>query len=315
MKQRILYALLGAAAAAMAAPVHAERLMEEASIQIKGDARRYYRLHDTEAPANGPVIVLIGGSGCNDFGARFAKYFELYPKSLDLYFLEKPHIDKGASGEPGTCSEAYRRADNLDRRVSDTLEFIDTHPSLKSRPARSLALLGFSEGGQVAPIVASRSKKVGWLAVAGAGGMRQGEGFLVFADRGVSPYADFSRPRLEAEFAAIAKEPKALDKEFFGHAYAYWSSHLFHDPLPVYAQLDIPIVVAMGEKDDSEPVEAGRLLKNYFAQRPEKSFQFIEYKDANHGLQAGAKANAKVFVGQLAQWFKGDAGAFKQAAD
>ncbi|KQV79897.1 hypothetical protein ASD15_17980 [Massilia sp. Root351] len=311
MTRHALSALLAATAAfAVAAPARAERLLDEATIQIRNETRRYYRLHDTEAPPEGPLIVLVSGSGCNDFGARFSKYFESYPKSLDLYFLEKPHIDKGASGEPGTCSDAYKRADNLDRRVADTLEFIDTHEHLRNRPPGSLALLGFSEGGQVAPIVASRSKKVGWLAVAGAGGMRQGAGFLLFADRGVAPYAEFSRPRLEAEFAAIAKEPDALDKEFFGHPYAYWSSHLFHDPLPVYAQLDIPIVVAMGEKDDSEPVEAGRLLKNYFAQRPQKKFQFIEYKDANHGLQANGKSHAKDFVGSLAQWFKGDAKAF-----
>jgi dienelactone hydrolase len=308
MARVILCALL--AAAALAAPVRAERLLEEASIQIKGEPRRYYRLHDTESPAPGPIIVLISGSGCNDFGARFAKYFEAYPKSLDLYFLEKPHIGKGDSGQPGTCSEAYNRADRLGRRVADTLEFIDTEARLKDRPPRSLALLGFSEGGQVAPIVASRSKKMGWLAVAGAGGMKQSEGFLVFADRGVYPYADFTRPRLEAEFAAIAREPHALDKEFFGHPYAYWSSHLFHDPLPVYAQLDMPIVVAMGEKDDSEPIEAGRLLKAYFAQHPEKRFQFIEYKNANHGLQDGDTSNAKIFVGTLARWFKGDPKAF-----
>ena len=312
MTRLVLSALLAASAACVVtAPARAERVLEEAAIQIKNETRRYYRLHDTEAPPEGPVIVLISGSGCNDFGARFGKFFESYPKSLDLYFLEKPHIDKGASGEPGTCSDAYKRADNLGRRVSDTLEFIDTHERLKSRPAGSLALLGFSEGGKVAPIVAARSKKVGWLAVAGAGGMRQGQGFLVFADRGVAPYAQFSRPRLEAEFAAIAKEPNALDKEFFGHSYAYWSSHLFQDPLPFYAQLDIPIVVAMGEKDESEPIEAGRLLKDYFAQRPDKKFQFIEYKNANHGLQEGGKLHARDFVAGLARWFKGDANAFE----
>lgn len=308
MSRRTLSVFL--AAMALLPSARAARILDEATIQIKGEPRRYYRLHDTEAPANGPAIVLISGSGCNDFGARFAKYFESYPSSLNVYFLEKPYIDKGASGEPGTCSDAYNRADNLGRRVSDTLEFIDTESGLKNRPPRSLALLGLSEGGQVAPIVASRSRKVGWLAVAAAGGMKQSEGFLVFADRGVEPYASFTRPRLEAEFAAIAKEPHALDKEFFGHPYAYWSSHLFQDPLPVYARLDIPIVVAMGEKDENEPVEAGRLLKNYFAQRPAKKFQFIEYKNANHGLQADGKQHAKTFIGGLAKWFEGDPAAF-----
>jgi pimeloyl-ACP methyl ester carboxylesterase len=305
----LLAALLAAGAAA---PASAERLLDEASIQIKGEARRYYRLYDTEAPAGSPAIVLVSGSGCNDYSGRFAKYFKNYPASLDLYFLEKPHIAKGDSGEPGTCSEAYNRADTLGRRVADTLEFIAQEPRLQVARERSLAILGFSEGGQVAPMVAARSRKIGWLAVIGAGGMKQAEGFLAFADRGVAPYADFTRKRLEAEFAAIAAEPDSLSKEFFGHPYAYWSSHLFQDPLAEYAQLDMPIVVAMGEQDDAEPVESGRLLQRYFAQRPAKDFQFIEYRNAGHGLKAGDKSHIEDFIAALAAWFKGERKAFGQ---
>lgn len=293
--------------AAVALPAQAERVLREASVEIHGETRRYYHLHDTGAQGKVAPILLISGSGCGDFGARFAGFFETYPATLDLYFLEKPHIEKGASGQPGTCSAAYKHADTLERRVADTLEFIGKQPALKALPGRSLALIGFSEGGMIAPIVAARSKTAGWLVIAGAGGMKQSEEFLVFADRGVAPYATvYSRAKLEAEFSAIRSAPDAQDKEFFGLPYRYWSSHLFHDPLPVLAQLDIPIVAAMGEKDDSVPIESGRLLQSYFARHPEKNFQFIEYKDANHRLQANEKSHLKPFLASLAKWFEGD---------
>jgi dipeptidyl aminopeptidase/acylaminoacyl peptidase len=88
---------------------------------------------------------------------------------------------------------------------------------------------------------------------------------------------------------------------------------LFFDPLPVYAELDIPIVVAMGEKDESVPVESGRILQDYFRLHPEKDFQFIEFKDANHSLRTPGENGAQVFVAGLREWFKGDSQAFSRA--
>ncbi|WP_165390897.1 alpha/beta hydrolase family protein [Pseudoduganella lutea] len=277
---------------------------------------RYFRLYDTGAKAGkakgaSPVIVVVSGSGCAEFGSRLPYFFEKFPAPLDVYHLEKPHVGKAATGQPGTCSREYERADNLQRRVRDTREFLEAHPALAGLAPRTLALVGFSEGGHVAPIVAADSPKVGWLALGGIGGMRQADGFLVFADRGVAPYANpSSRALLEKQFAEIAADPGSLDKSFFGHPYAYWSSHLFHDPLPYFAKLDVPVVVAMGEKDESEPIESGRLLKAFFARHPDKRFKFIEYEGASHGLQRGDKRHVHDFIAGLAKWFRNDPAAF-----
>ncbi len=93
----------------------------------------------------------------------------------------------------------------MERRVSDTLSFIELEPKLKVVGARSVALLGFSEGGAVAPIVALRSPKIGWLATGGSGGLPQSQSFLIFADRGVAPYSSpFSRDIFLKTFAAIS---------------------------------------------------------------------------------------------------------------
>ena len=121
----------------------------------------------------------------------------------------------------------------------------------------------------------------------------------------MQPYASpFSREIFLKTFEAIKADPQSLNKTFFGHPYRYWSSHLFHDPLTTYAQLDIPMVEAMGEKDDSEAIESGRALRDYFAAHPDKQFTFIEYPNASHSLQAPDKANLQDFVADLAAWFK-----------
>jgi pimeloyl-ACP methyl ester carboxylesterase len=311
IQRQLLCLLVFAGGALSAACALAERVLVEATIKIDGQQRRYYRLHDAGADEKSTTpIVLVSGSGCRDFGRRIPAFFERYPAPVEVYFLEKTGIGKGDDGE--RCSQTYHRADYLERRVDDVLEFIDVEPQLKSMAPRSLAILGFSEGGTVAPIVASRSAKIGWLATGGSGGLPQSEEFMIFTARGVEPYAAmFSREQLLQTFSAIKADPKNFDKEFFGHSYRYWSSYLFYDPLPTYARLDIPIVAAMGEKDDSVPVESGRRLSEYFAAQPAKNFTFIEYGNAGHALQAPGKNHLPDFIAGLAPWFKGKHGTFK----
>lgn len=310
IQRHLLHILVFAGAALAAACAQAERVLAEATIQIDGQQRRYYRLHDVGATEKATPIVLVSGSGCRDVGHRIPAFFERYPAPVDVYFLEKTGIEKGDDGQ--RCSQAYNGADYLARRVDDTLKFIGIEPRLNALPPRSLALLGFSEGGTVAPIVASRSARVGWLATGGSGGLAQSEEFLIFTARGVDPYATlFSRAQLLQTYAAIKADPGNVNQEFFGHPYRYWSSPLFYDPLPTYARLDIPIVVAMGEKDDSVPIESGRKLRDYFAAHPKKNFTFIEYRNAGPALQAPDKNHLPDYIAGLAQWFKGKPGPFK----
>ncbi len=306
IRQTLRIAILAATTTLLTTSAFAARVLEERTIEIDGQARRYYHLHDAVDHGPATPILLLSGSGCKDFGSRVPFFFEYYPAPTDVYFLEKIGIQKGADGR--ACSDAYNQADTLERRVGDTLAFIEREPKLKAMGVRSLALLGFSEGGAVAPIVALRSPKIGWLATGGSGGLPQSQSFLLFADRGVPPYASpFSREIFLKTFEAIKADPQSLNKTFFGHPYRYWSSHLFHDPLTTYAQLDIPMVAAMGEKDDSEAIESGRALRDYFSAHPEKQFTFIEYPNAGHSLQAPDKANLQDFVAGLAAWFKSGA--------
>ena len=297
----LLVCLCGALAATSAL---AARVYDEATIRIDAKPRRYYHLHDSDAEGKITPIVLVSGSGCRDFASRVPSFFEHYPAPIDLYFLEKAGIEKGDDGEH--CSETYNREDVLERRVGDTLSFIDVEPRLHSLAPRSLAIVGFSEGGTVAPLAAASSAKIGWLAVAGSGGLPQSEEFLVFAGRGVAPYATvFSRSQFLQAYAAIKTDPDSLDKEFFGHPYRYWSSHLFYDPLPTYAKLNIPVVVAIGEKDDSVPIESGHKLHAFFSSHPDNKFTFVEYPGAGHALQAPERNYLPQFIAGLAGWFKG----------
>src|ERR1700693_6331094 len=107
----------------------AGRVLEESTIFIKGEERQYFHLYDSESTNDEPIILLVSGSGCGDFGARFRVFFEQYRPSLNVYLLGKPGVKKGAASfyqksDLIQCSEKFNAADQLERRVSDNLEFL-----------------------------------------------------------------------------------------------------------------------------------------------------------------------------------------------
>ncbi|RXZ38006.1 alpha/beta hydrolase [Oxalobacteraceae bacterium CAVE-383] len=282
----------------------AERVVEQSNIAINGKQRRYFHLYDSQRIDNSTTtILLLGGSGCDDFGSYFPGFFKQYPTSVDVYVLDKPNVIRGADGTE--CTKEFNANDQLEKRVSDNIEFLNSERTLKKKAEHTIAVLGLSEGGNVALLIADASKKIGWLAAIGSGGLKQSDEFLIFADRGVRPYGSpYSRQFFLKKYKAIKRYKHNSEKEFFGHSYRYWASHLFFDPLPVYARLDIPIVVAMGEKDQSIPIESGRALKKYFYRHPQKNFRFIEYKNADHGLSTPERKGIMEFIGNLSLWFR-----------
>lgn len=93
------------------------------------------------------------------------------------------------------------------------------------------------------------------------------------------------------------------------------SGYLFSDPLKVYASLDIPMLAAMGENDESVPIESGRTLRDYFLHHAEKDFQFAEFAGANHGLRTAEKNGAQQFVAGLPAWIKGNRAQYETVKD
>lgn len=60
----------------------AERVMTESTIDIRGQLHRYFHLYDVKKASDGPVIILIDGSGCRDFSLRFESFFIVWPDNF-----------------------------------------------------------------------------------------------------------------------------------------------------------------------------------------------------------------------------------------
>jgi len=148
---------------------------------------------------------------------------------------------------------------------------------LDSRLRRGL--IGASEGAVVAAKVANADQRITHLGLIGGGGTTVRENL-----KALSRSTWYLR-NPEKGFAEIARDPDNTDAKVWGHSYKYWASLLDIDIGNELMQLDIPIVAAMGEKDEAVPVDAARRLQARFEKAGKKNLVLLIYPNANHRLE------------------------------
>src|SRR5262249_12148101 len=141
---------------------------------------------------------------------------------------------------------------NKETRVADTLAALNW--AAASAPAgKPIALLGASEGGDVAAAVAAKSSKVTHVILLGSGGgWTQEQEFRHFLRANGVCLGLRSEADLDARVADIKAHPDT-DTMWAGHPYRRWSSYMFQRPGDDLVKVDCPILVVQGDADDSVP--------------------------------------------------------------
>lgn len=269
---------------------------QEATLVINGTTRRYR--HFTPAVTRGtiaPKLLVVGGSGCADLGARMAGLFAAVADRIEIFYLEKSGVQHLSDGEK--CSPEYLQHDNFDERVSDTAYFINHEQTLRSQPDDALTVLGLSEGGNVAAAIAGTERRIGRLAIVGSGGMPQVDEFRLLAERHRIP---IDPDALEHAIDSIRRSA-SIDHFFLGHTYKHWQSFLFIDPIELYRKVNVPTVVAVGECDEWMPIESAHVLQKYFAS-VNHAQSVVIYPGADHSLRAGEIRYGLRFLEDLVIW-------------
>jgi esterase/lipase len=76
------------------------------------------------------------------------------------------------------------------------------------------------------------------------------------------------------------------------------------DPLPHFLKLNIPILIGIGEKDESVPVESARFLEAKFKEAGKDNLIVRVYPGSNHRLSGNGVSHRSEFfaeVGRLLQ--------------
>lgn len=226
------------------------------------------------------AIFFVSGSGCTSIKHRLSSFFEPIRDKVNatVFALQKRAIDE--DNRTGSfCSSAFYKTDYLEQSIADQREFIDTQLAKLTVKPKAAVLLGASEGAVVAARIASTDKRITHLGLIGGGGTTVRENL-----KALSRSTWYLRSP-EKGFAEIANDPNNTDTQIWGHSYKYWVSLLDINIGDELIQLDIPIVAAMGEKDEAVPVDAARHLQMLFEQAGKKNLLLLIYPNANHRLE------------------------------
>lgn len=244
-----------------------------------GGESTFHEVLRGDADAVETIVFTYGGSGCSDLGhhwlPRLANGMGIDARYLAL---NKRHVDKGAMGDGGgaTCSADFNAYNTSRQWMADYMEFIsrtlDAHP----RRWKNIVLVGASEGGALAARVARARSDISHLVVVGDGGwsMRDNLASILGADE------------VEAAWKEIARHPASTERMWLGHPYRYWFDTLDHTPLGDYLALEMPVLIAFGERDRSVPVASGHEVLRAAQAAGKKNIGLVVYPGADHSLLA-----------------------------
>jgi uncharacterized protein len=206
----------------------------------------------------------------------------------------------------------------------------------KEIDARKIGIIGHSEGGIIAPMIASRSSDVAWIVLLAGPATKGEETLLLQSDlitraagmttEQVAKSLDFDREsynlvRREKDRAALEIKLEDLVKvsglgpagpSAFLQRQIHWTSSpwfryfLDYDPAPALQETKCPVLVLSGEKDlQVPPKENLPLAKKALETSGNKDFQIIELPGLNHqfqhcymGLPAESRAIEETFAPQ-----------------
>lgn len=236
---------------------------------------------------NFPAVILTHGSGpatraaYRSWGLRFAK------KGIAALIYDK----RGNGKSTGDWRSASM--ENLADDAVAGLNYLKTRPEIN---AKKIGVAGHSQGGWVAPLAANRSKEAAFVIASAASGVSPDRQSIYhrasvmremgFSEEAVkiaaelreklyasgklllekSPNAAKERKKVSAELAKYAKEPwfeagaelpPNLDNDNPPRGAL---ELLFFNPVPMWEQVKIPVLLMWGDKDTVVPVTEGRKI-------------------------------------------------------
>jgi uncharacterized protein len=203
-----------------------------------------------------PAVVLITGSGAQDRDESSPSLEKWRPfrqiadtlsrRGVAVLRLDDRGVGGSSAGPAGATSADF--ADDVRAAVA----WLRARPEID--PAR-VGLVGHSEGGMIAPMVAATDRRLGAIALL-AGTASRGRD-IIAAQRRYLLDADttLSRARRDSLFAAAAKE---ADSAFAAPGWMHFFAD--YDPLATARRVRVPVLILQGETDRQVPVAEARRL-------------------------------------------------------
>jgi len=239
-----------------AAPAGAPYTAQEVAIRTPAGLtlRGTLSLPQRTSGARVPAVVTITGSGTQDRDENipglkdFRPYYQL-ADTLGRRGIAVLRLDDRGGGSDGSpASPTPELADDIRAAVA----------WLRARPEidpRRIALVGHSEGGLIAPMVASTDAAIAAVVLM-AGTASKGRDILTAQQ--VFAVDSMAHLQGQAREMALAQSARATDS--VGRSVPWFTFFLDYDPAPTAARVRAPVLILQGENDRQVPkAEAEKL--------------------------------------------------------
>ncbi|MGI6718828.1 MAG: alpha/beta hydrolase family protein [Bacteroidales bacterium] len=266
-----------------------------------------------------PVAVMISGSGPQN---RDEELLGHKPFLVIADYLTRNGIgvlrfdDRGTAESSGDFNSAT--TEDLSYDVEAAVNYLLTRNDINKN---KIGLIGHSEGGIIAPMVAVRNKNVSYIVLMAGTGVPGYELILMqsyainkasgYSDEELAKKEEINRKAIEliihnknadsletilddyfekvfSEDTSLTADQKEVQKNMIiSQLTSPWMRYFInHDPSTVLEKVDIPVLAINGSKDLQVPAKENlSAIKSALNKRRNKNFKIVEIKGLNHLFQ------------------------------
>ena len=265
------------------------------SFQYKdGGSSIYYSFTVGNASQPDTAVFFYGATGCPSWKSVMPGYVNGLTVSAHVFVLNKRFVPDRSIGLLD-CGREFHLANNPDQWVADYSEFIAAQLGINAPKFKNVVLVGVSEGALPATKVAGLSPAITHLAIIGSGGDSMRKSLATLMQSGAILFD------VESGWKKISADPRSIEKDWYGNPYRWWSDVMDLDPLPDFLKLNIPIIVGIGEKDESVPVESALFLESKFKEAGKNNLILKVYPESDHRLDGNGISHRNEFFAELSR--------------
>lgn len=257
-----------------------------------GGSSTYYSFIVGDASLSDTVVFFYGGTGCPSWKSVMPGYVSGLTINARVFALNKRFVPDRSTGL-FDCGREFHLANNPNQWVADYSKFIEAQISSAAIKPKNVVLVGVSEGALPAAKVAGLSPVITHLAVIGSGGYSMRRSLATLKQKGAIQFD------VNSGWEKIAADPRSIEKDWYGNPYRWWSDIMDIDPLPDFLKLNIPILLGIGEQDESVPVESAHFLETKFKEAGKGNLTLRVYPGADHRLSGNGVSHRSEFFAEL----------------